>query len=128
MPEIRSWDTGFFVNALNHTVGIRVYYEVNREECSVAYLGKTKEFGIEQVRYDNNPGKGDATTHTYEFHVVAGNPYTTEEDGRRFKCMDIKVEAVQKTEIKNSVMCSQTSEFLDDGRPHHTTVRLECKD
>lgn len=128
MPEIRSWDTVFSAKALTHTIGIRVYYEVDQKECSVAYLGRTKEFGIEEVKYSDNPGKGDATTHTYEFHVVAGEPYTAEEDGRRFRCMNIKVEAVQKTKIKNAVMCSQTSEFLDDGKPHHTTIRLECKD
>ena len=128
MPEIRNWDTVFFVKTLNHTIGIRIYYEADQEKCSIAYGGQTKEFGIETVKYSDNPSKGDTTTHTYEFHVVAGQPYTTEEEGKRFRCMDIKAEAIQKTKIKSSVMCSETSKFLEDGKPHHTTVRLECRD
>lgn len=126
MPEIRSWDTVFFVKTLNQNIGIRAYYEVDERDCGIAFWGQTKEFGVEEVSYSDNPNKGDTTTYSYEFSVVAGRPYTVDEDGSRFACMDIKADAVQKTEIKNSAVRSVTSEFLEDGNPHSTTVRLKC--
>lgn len=125
MPEIKSWDAVFFIKTLSHPIGVRVYYEVDRHGI-IAYNGQTKEFGIEQITYNDNPGKGDTTIHTYGFHVVAGKPYNTEQDGRKLACMDIKVELVQKTEIKNSQMSSVISEFLSNVSPQCTTIRLEC--
>ena len=126
MPEIGSWDTVFFVKMLNQNIGIRAYYEADQEKCSIVYSGQTKAFGAKAVTYSDTPNKGDATTYSYEFSVVAGEPYTREENGKRFRCMDIRAEAIQKTEIKNPAMRSVTGEFLDDGKPHHTTIRLEC--
>lgn len=126
MPEIKSWDTVFFVRAINQNIGIRVYYEEDPRECSIRYTGQTKEFGVEALSYNDNPTKGVTTTYTYKFSVVAGQPYSTEKDGKKFTCMEIRVEAMQNAEVKNSTMHSVTSEFLDDGKSHQTTVCMEC--
>lgn len=127
MSEVRSWDTVFFVKTLNQNIGIRVYYDVDREKCAIRYDGHAKEFGVTATEYSDNPKKGDTTTYSYGFKVVAGQPYVREEEGgKKFGCMDIRVDAVQNTQIKNSEICSTYSEFLDDGKQHHTTVRVEC--
>ena len=45
MSEVKSWDTVFFVKALNQNIGIRVYYVVDYEKGEIHYQGHTKEFG-----------------------------------------------------------------------------------
>lgn len=123
---IKSWDTVFFVESLGQNIGVRVYYYVNKNECSITYDGQTKEFGVTSTTYHNNPRKGDTATYTYEFKVMVGNPYTKQENGKKISYMEIKVDAIQKTEIKNQTGSTVTSKFLDDGKPHQTTVCIEC--
>ncbi len=126
MSEIKGWDTVFFIEALNQNIGIRVYYTVDAERCDIKYGGQSKEFGVTARSYANNPKKGDTTTYTYEFNVVTSDPYTAEEDGKKFRRMDVKVDAIQNTEIKNTTMCAKSSEFLDDGKDHKATWSTEC--
>ncbi|MCY4492066.1 MAG: hypothetical protein OXC46_11500 [Thaumarchaeota archaeon] len=126
MPEIKSWDTVFFVKALNQNIGVRIYYEADPEKCNITYTGKTKEFGLETITYSDNPEKGCTTTYTYEFSIVTSKPYSVEENGEKFICMDIKAEAVQNTEIKNSTIKSLTGQIIDDGKIHQDTVRIKC--
>lgn len=123
---IQSWDTVFFVKTLGQNIGIRVYYYINKTDCTITYDGQTREFGLTTTTYHNNPTKGDTATYTYEFKIVAGKPYTKQKDGKKLLCMQIKVDAIQNLEIKNQAGSTKTSEFLDDGKPHQTTISIEC--
>jgi len=127
MSEVKSWDTVFFVKALNQNIGIRVYYVVDYEKGEIHYQGHTKEFGLTTITYNNNPKQGDTSTFRYEFKVVVSEPYSKEQDNKKLKCIDIKVDAIQKTEIKNSALCSINTDFLEDDQTHTTTECVDCK-
>ena len=128
MSEIKSWDTVFFIKETGQNIGIRVYYIVDHKQGTVEFQGDTNEFGTLRTSYNNNPYKGDVTTVSYEFRVVVSKSYSTDSDKGKIikKCIDIKVDAFQKTEIKTNFATTTNITFVNDDQEHKTTECIEC--
>jgi len=128
MSEIKSWDTVFFIKETGQNIGIRVYYIVDHKQGTVEFQGDTNEFGTLRTSYNNNPYKGDVTTVSYEFRVVVSKSYSTDSDKGKIikKCIDIKVDAFQKTEIKTNSATTTNITFVNDDQEHKTTECIEC--
>ena len=128
MSEIKSWDTVFFIKETGQNIGIRVYYIVDHKQGTVDFQGDTNEFGTLRTSYNNNPYEGDVTTVSYEFRVVVSKSYSADSDKGKIikKCIDIKVDAFQKTEIKTNSATTTNIIIENDDQEHKTTECIEC--
>ena len=121
----RSWDTVFYVKDAALNIGIRVYYFVNPDSGTIEYRDQIKEFGDLQSSYADNPSKGDLTELEYQFKVVVSEPYVRDGSPPQ-KCIDVRVDAFQKTTIKTPASTLSSTAMIDDGNDHAATLCVGC--